>query len=144
MPQLFVCEKSLALAPAMAMLVNLTLLALVLVTVSTFAALTVPTDCSPKERTVGATPRTVPVAVNAVAWGLAGSESLTATAAFRAPLAVGWNVTVAVQVAPGLNSAPHLLVTLKSAGSRPDLLEVQYRCAMIGYFYLLAGAHSAN
>ena len=118
-PQVFVCEKSLPSAPAKAMFASSGLLLLVFVTVINFTSLTFPTGWLPKERAAGTTLRTVPVAVNAVACGLAGSESLTAIAAFLAPLAVGLNVTMAVQVPPGTNAAPQLFVTLKSPASRP-------------------------
>src|SRR5258708_5397111 len=86
-----------------------------------WGALDVPTCCLPKDNRDLEKETTVPVPLNAIACGLAVSESLMATAAVFEPSAVGVKVTEIVQLAPDANAAPQVLVSAKSPGFRPAI-----------------------
>jgi len=64
---------------------------------------------------------TVPIALNAIALGLAGSELLMANPACLLFLAIGVKVTEIVQLAFGVNEPPQVLVSEKSLGSIPPI-----------------------
>jgi hypothetical protein len=84
--------------------------ALTLVSVTTFAGLVVPMATVPKFRLVGKRFAAVPVPLSATCCGLPPALSVTLRAAERAPLAVGLNRTLMLQLAPAANEVPQLWV----------------------------------
>ena len=52
-------------------------------------------------------------------WGLPAALSATLNFAVRVPLAVGLNVTLMLQRAPGVNELPHVFVSAKSPALTP-------------------------
>ena len=93
----------------------------VLVRVTLWTGLVVPTDWFPKERLLGErlTAGAVPVPVRLTPWGLPAALSVIVTAAVRLPVAAGVNVTEIVQLAPALTLLPQVLLWAKSAALVP-------------------------
>ena len=103
LPQVWVCAKSPALIPVMATPAMLRVVAPTLVSVTVFAGLVVPMLTVPKFRVVGNSFAVVPVPPSVTCCGLPAALSVMLRAAERAPLAVGLNVTLMLQVAPAAN-----------------------------------------
>ena len=91
----------------------------VLLRVTVWAVLVVPTDWLPKARLVGERPSTgavpvaalcVPVPERLTVCGLPRALSVILTEALRLALAEGVNVTLIVQLAPAATELPHVLV----------------------------------
>ena len=61
----------------------------------------------------------LPVPVSAIVCGLPAALSAMEMAAVRVPVLVGVNVTLIVQLAPGVTEVPQSLVWLKSAAFAP-------------------------
>src|SRR2546425_7151624 len=100
--------KSPGFEPARAMLVMLRVAVPLLVRVTVCAGLVVLRRWSPKARLVGAkvTAGTMPVPASDTDCGLPGASSVMVTVAVRAPAAVGVNLRVTGQLAPGPPDAP--------------------------------------
>lgn len=64
----------------------------------------------------------VPVPFSVAVCGLLASLSATLSVAVTAPVAVGVNVTLIVQLAPTANVVPHALVSAKDAAAEPVML----------------------
>lgn len=86
-----------------------------LVSVTVFAALVTPTACVPKLKLLVESFAAVPVPLSTTCCGLPGALSVMLRAALRAPLAVGLNVMLMVQLALTASELPQLLVCAKSA-----------------------------
>src|ERR1700680_543878 len=86
-----------------------------LVVVIIWGALEVPVGWLPKFRLVGEKLMAVATPVRATVRGLAGEFAVTVKLPFCVPGAVGRNVTLIVQEAPGANEVPQLLVWLYGA-----------------------------
>ena len=89
---------------------------LVLVSVTVFAALLVPTFTDPKASDPGDKPtvgRAKPVAVKLTVWVPVASPSVRVSVPVTALAAVGVKLTFTVQVAPPLSELPQVLVALK-------------------------------
>ena len=91
--------------------------ALLLVTVTVFAALVVPTAWAENVKEAGenlsaAVPPPDPVPESATVCGLYATLFVRISAPVTLPLAVGWNVALSVQVALPASVAPHGLVPL--------------------------------
>jgi hypothetical protein len=78
--------------------------------VTVFAGVVVPIATVPKFMLVGESFAVVPIPLSGTCWGLPAALSVTRRAAERAPLAVGLNVTLMLQPAPGANELPQLWV----------------------------------
>jgi hypothetical protein len=63
----------------------------------------------------------IPVPLTLTLWGLWETLSVTVTSAVRVPVAVGWKVTVIVQLAPAAMVDPQLVVCAKSPGFVPEI-----------------------
>ena len=61
----------------------------------------------------------IPVPLTLTLWGLWETLSVTDTSALRVPAAVGWKVTVIVQLAPAATVEPQLVDCAKSLGFAP-------------------------
>jgi len=111
-PQVLVWVKSLALAPETVMLVTPRAALPVLVTVTDWAELVVPTERLPKARLEGETLAVaeVPVPERLMVWGLPVALSAMLRAALRAPTAAGVKLTLIVQVEPAATLDPQLFV----------------------------------
>ena len=116
--QLLVCPNSPELVPVKPTLVMVKAVPLGFESVTTLAALVVPTLWLPKsgtgegERLGGA----VPVPDTPEVWGLLLALSVTVSVALRDPVAVGVKVTLIVQVAPTGTLVPQLFVCAKGVG----------------------------
>lgn len=112
-PQLFVTAKS----PVAMMVVNMRLAPPLLANVTVFGVLVVPAFCSAKLSDVGLSETSgtfTPVPFRVIVFGLLAASLLTTMLPFRAPGAVGVNVTLMVQVAVCANVAPQVVVRAKS------------------------------
>jgi hypothetical protein len=120
-PQLLVSAKSPALAPDTATLVTLNAAFPELLSVIVCPALAAPTVWLANVRLVGErlTADVIPVPATLTLWGLWETLSVTVTCAVRVPDAVGWKVTVIVQLAPAAMVDPQLLLCAKSLGFVP-------------------------
>lgn len=78
------------------------------VSVTVFAALVTPIAIVPKLRLVGESFAVVPVPLSGTCCGLPIALSVMLRAALRAPLAVGLNVTLIVQLAPAASVLPQV------------------------------------
>jgi hypothetical protein len=122
-PQLFVSVKSAGAAPPRAIEIPVSDALPVFVSVTVFAALAVPVACLPKATLValrvaiGAAE--VPVPPNEIVCGEPLALSLIETVAVAAPVAVGLNSSVIVQLAFTAMLAAQLLVSTKSPGAAP-------------------------
>ena len=94
----------------------------VLLRVTAWAEVVLPTDTLPKERLLGETPATavVPVPERLMVCGLPVALSATLTIAERMPDAVGLKVMLIVQVDPALKLDPQVLVCTKSLRFTPE------------------------
>ena len=110
--QVFVSEKSPALAPVIVMLVMVNEAVPVLLRVIAVPAVVVPRETVPKAADVGAsvTMGAVPVPLKPAVCGLPEALSVMATEALRAPVAVGENVTLIEQLPPAATLVPQVLV----------------------------------
>ena len=116
-----VSAKSPGLVPVNAMLLMVRAAFPVLFSVKVWAALVVPRVWLLKVRLVAVTPATgaLPVPVRLTVCGLPLALSAMLTEAVRAPVAVGVNVTLIVQVPFAATELPQVLVAAKSPGSVP-------------------------
>ena len=114
--QLVVWAKSPLFVPAMTMLVIVSGALPVFESVTTWATLLLLSCWFPNAMEVGVklAAAAVPAPVRLIVWGLPVALSLKVSVAARAPLAVGVNVTLMVQLAAGATRAPQLLVWAKS------------------------------
>jgi hypothetical protein len=110
LPHVWVCAKSPALIPVMAIPVMLMVVVPTLVSVTVFAGLVVPMATVPKFRLVGKSFAVVPTPPSGTCCGLPAALSVTLRAAECAPLAVGLNVTLMLQLAPAANELPQVWV----------------------------------
>jgi Na+-transporting NADH:ubiquinone oxidoreductase subunit NqrE len=108
LPHVWVCAKSPALVPVMAIPVMLMAVVPTLVSVTVFAGLVVPMATVPKFRLVGKSFAVVPIPPSVTCCGLPAALSLTLSAAVRVPLTVGLKVILILQVAPAANELPHV------------------------------------
>ena len=97
----------------------------VLVTVTSWSALCVPTDCEPKVRLVGVALSVVPEpepesATVCVEPGVPPASSVTVSVADSAPDIEGVNVTLIVQLAPDASEPSQLSTSLKSPEGVPE------------------------
>ena len=111
-----VCAKSLAFVPVIAMLEMVSGPVPELVSVTLCAELVVVMSWPVKVRLVGesVTAGATPVPLSGMLWGLPDALSVTEREAWRAPVAVGLNVMLIVQLAPAATLDPHVLVSEKS------------------------------
>jgi hypothetical protein len=110
LPQVWVCAKSPALVPVIAMAVIVNVVVPTLVSVTVFAGLAVSMATVPKLKVVGESFAVVPIPLSGTCCGLPAALSVTVRAAMRVPLAVGLNVTLMPQLAPGANELPQVWV----------------------------------
>jgi uncharacterized protein YqcC (DUF446 family) len=121
-PQVLVCAKSPGLVPATAMLVTVKAAVPVLLSVTDWAALVVPTFWLAYVRlpelsdTIGTA---APVPERVTVWGDPAALSAMVTDAPRLPAAVGVNVTEMLQLPPAATLAPQVLLCAKSPGLVP-------------------------
>ena len=109
--QLFVCEKSPLLAPVIAMLEIVSAAFPLFVTVTFCDALVLPTGWLAKVSGAdNVTAGAMPVPVSETLWGLFNASSEIETVALRAPVAVGLNVTLMLQLALTARLLPQLFV----------------------------------
>src|SRR5438094_3550547 len=101
--------------PATAMLVMLSAAVPVLDSVTTLAALVVPTVCLPNASEVGErlatgvdVPDETPLPVRLIFWGLPVALSVMVTLPVRVPVAVGLKVTLIAQLEPGASEVPQV------------------------------------
>ena len=94
----------------------------VLLRVTAWAEVVLPTDTLPKVRLLGETPAraVVPVPERLMVCGLPVALSATLTIAERMPDAVGLKVMLIVQLDAALNLDPHVLVCTKSPRFTPE------------------------
>jgi hypothetical protein len=120
-PQLLVSAKSLAFRPETAMLLAVKAALPELVKVISWAVLVVPRDWVPKAKLVGERVAVdfAPVPVSVTLCGLTEETYKRLTEAVRVPVAVGWKVTLIVQLAPAATLDPQLFVCAKSLGFVP-------------------------
>lgn len=85
----------------------------------------VPTSCELNVKLAGESAITgaTPVPETTTVCDVAGARTLTARFADAAPLAVGVNVTLIVQVAPAASELPQLLVCANGAGTVIELID---------------------
>ena len=123
-PQLLVCAKSPLLTPAMLMLVRLNAAVPLLVSVTAWAALPIPTDWLPNAIDVGESVAAgaPPVPERTSVCGLPGASSAITSVADRVPAAVGVNVTLMVQLEFGAMVAPQAFVDGKSLLFTPPMV----------------------
>ena len=119
-PQVVVLANWPGFVPASAMLLMVIGAVPVLDTVNTWAAVLVLSD-ELNVSAVGETELTgeTPVPLSETACGLVGSESAIEIVADLAPLAVGLNLTLIVQLPPAARVVPQVVVLVKSAGFVP-------------------------
>jgi hypothetical protein len=108
LPQVWVCAKSPALVPVIAIPLIVKVVVPILVSVTGFAGLDVPRATVPKLRLVGESFAVVPIPVRPTFCGLPAALSVTLRAAVRVPLAVGLNVTLMLQLVPAANEVAQL------------------------------------
>jgi hypothetical protein len=115
-PQVLVWLKLPLFVPVIVILVRFSVPVPVLDKVTACAALLVPNNWLLNVSEVGErlTAGATPVPVRLTAWGLPLALSVIVTAALRAPVAVGLNVTLMVQLAAAATLVPQVLVWLKS------------------------------
>lgn len=94
----------------MAILEMVRLVVPTLVSVTVVAGLVVPTATEPKFRLVGDSFAVVPTPLSGSDCGLPAALSVMLTAALRAPVAVGLNVILIVQLAAGAREVPQVWV----------------------------------
>jgi hypothetical protein len=114
-PHVLVCAKSLAFVPVTAMLVMVRVALPLLVRVTAWAVLVVPTAWLenarlPVDRVTAGAGELVPVPDKPTACGLPLALSVTLSEALRLPVAEGVKVTLIVQLAPAATELPHALV----------------------------------
>jgi len=110
LPQVWVSEKSAALVPVIAMPAIVNVVVPTFVNVTDLAALVVPTLTVPKLKLVGESFAVVPIPLRGTCCGLPAALSVTLRAAWRVTLAVGLNVMLMLQLAPGANELPQVWV----------------------------------
>jgi len=116
----WVCPKSPASVPAIAMLVIVIAVVPTFLSVTVLTALVVPTFTEPKLRLVGVSSAVVPVPLSGTCCGLPAALSVTARFALRAPVVDGLNVRLTVQLAAAASLLPQVVaVSGKSAASAP-------------------------
>jgi len=116
----WVCPKSPASVPAIAMLVIVIAVVPTFLSVTVLAALVVPTFTDPKLRLVGVSSAVVPVPLSGTCCGLPAALSVTVKFALRAPVVDGLNVRLTVQLAAAASELPQVVaVSGKSAASAP-------------------------
>ncbi len=132
-PQLFVCEKSPAFAPVIAMLETGKSPLPVLNRVTPPGALLAPKPVLANvivemlKVTIGA----VPVPLSVAVCGLPDALSITETAAVRVPEASGVNVILIVQLVAAASEVPQLLLCAKSSPFVPvTIMEVMLNAAL--------------
>src|SRR5512146_843544 len=110
LPQVFVWAKSPELVPASEMPLIVRVLLPMLVRVTFWAVLLVPTAWLVKVRLAGdsVTVELTPVPVRLTVWGLPVALSAMLTEAVRVPVAVGVKVTLMGQLAPAATGLPQL------------------------------------
>ena len=120
-PQLLVSAKSLAFRPETAILLTVKVALPELVKVVSWAVLVVPRDWVPKARLLGEKVAVdfAPVPVSVTLCGLTEELYKRVTEAVRVPVAVGWKITLIVQLAPAATLDPQLFVCAKSLGFIP-------------------------
>ena len=79
----------------------------------------------------------VPVPFSVAVCGLLASLSATLSIAVTAPVAVGVNVTLIVQLAPTANVVPHALVSAKDAAPEPVMLTAMLFTVAVLLFFRL-------
>src|SRR5579864_5678849 len=110
-PQVLDCAKSPGLVPVKLIVPIERAVSKLLVTVTFFAALVVPTVTVPNERVSGLTlTGSFPVPVRAIVCGLVTALSVMFTVAVCLPATTGVNVTVIVQLPPAATLVPQVLV----------------------------------
>src|SRR5258708_10052931 len=114
LPQVWVCAKSPAAVPVIAIPLIVKVIVPTLVSVTVFAGLDVPRTTVPTLRLVSESFAVVPIPVRPTFCGLPAALSVTLRAAVRVPLAVGLNVTLMLQLAPAANELPQGWVCAKS------------------------------
>jgi len=118
----------------MAMAVMLNAAVPTLVSVTTLAALMVPTVTEPKFKLAGARLAVVPTPVRGTICGLPLALSVTLRDALRAPAVVGANFTLKVQLAPAAREAPQVCVWEKSVAFVPVMAIVVMVNAVVPTF----------
>jgi hypothetical protein len=121
-PQVVVSLKSAALVPVSEMEIPVNDVVPILLTVTTLAALVVPTFWLLNERLVGDRLTPVPVPVSDITWGFPGALSAIEMAALLEPEEVGRKLAVMVQLLPAARVELHVLVCEKSEALVPDKL----------------------
>ena len=132
-PQVLVCVKSLAFEPETEMLAMVRTALPVLVSVTDWDGVAVPTDGLPKVRLEGETltPDAAPVPERLTACGLPVALSEMASDAARPPLEEGVKVTLMVQLVLAATLEPQLLVWAKSLAFEPVTeMPVMFRAAL--------------
>src|SRR5260221_83812 len=120
-PQVLVSKKSALFRPVRLIPVKFNCVVPTFVRVTFWGALVVPTVWSPKTNRDFDSETTVPVPLNGIACGLAGSEPLTPKPACLRFLADGVKVAEIVQLAPAASEAAQGLVSAKSPGFKPPM-----------------------
>ena len=130
-PQLFVCEKSPALVPAIPIAPIDSVALPLFVSVSVCGLLVVPVFCTEKVKlaTLKLAPGAPPIPVSPTVCGLLLALSVIVTEAVRAPAAVGLKETLIVQLVPAAKLAPQLFVCEKSPLFTPVTLMERLRSA---------------
>src|SRR5437867_2539990 len=114
-PQVLVCEKSPGFAPFNATLLIAIGRVEVLLSVTVWTALALPTVTFPKLKLVAESVRfTIPVPLSAAVCGLPDASSETLSVPAREPMAAGVNVTLMLHDFPAATVAPQLFVCAKS------------------------------
>src|SRR5580658_1560314 len=129
LPQVLVWAKAPLLVPVMAILVMLTAVLPVLLNVTVWAVVVVPTFSLPKLRLVAERfrPGAVPVPLRVTDCGLPAALSVMVTLAVWLPLAAGVKVTLMEQLAPAARELPQVLVWAKA----PLLVPVMAMLVMV-------------
>jgi hypothetical protein len=111
-PQVFVCEKSPALAPVIPMELMERAAPPSFVSVNICGLLAVPIPCAAKAKlaTFKLAPGAAPIPVKLTVCGLLLALSVIVTEAVRVPAAVGLNATFIAQFAPATRLVPQVLV----------------------------------
>jgi hypothetical protein len=120
LPHVLVCAKSPGSRPASVMLVIVIAVVPTFFRVAVMTELVVPTVTFPKLRLVGVSSAVVPVPLSGTCCGLPAALSVTVRFALRAPVVVGLNVRLTVQLAAAARELPQVVaVSGKSPASAP-------------------------
>ena len=108
LPQVWVCAKSPALVPIIAMPVMVKVVVPTFFRLTVFGRLVVPSPIEPKLKLIGESFAAVPIPLSVTFCGLPDALSLMLSAAVRVPDTVGLNLMLILQLAPTASELPQV------------------------------------